>query len=432
MADQPIPEKPSAPATAADAARNVDDADRDGPAQNSAAAPGRLRRRDDAEAQRAATLELFYDLVFVFTITQVSHLLLSNLTWVGAGQAAIVLLAVWWSWNYTTWATNELDPETNPVRLVLIALMLGSLLMAIAVPHAFGERGLLFVAAYLAIQVGRHSFLTFVVAARGSVEREQAGRILAWFLIAGVFWIAGGLAEGGWRAGLWSFALALDYIAPRIFFPLPGRRRLVAGSWRLATGHFTERFGLIVIAAIGETIIQTGATTAGRELDAATAAAFISAFTGSAALWWLYFVSTRDLGERSLGATENRTNRARDIYTYGHVLIVAGIILTAVGDEIVIAHPLEPLGRAELIAVSAGPMLFLLAQFALQLRATRRVGYVRLVAIAACAGPGLFGGALPALLISTALVAVLISVALSDQLAEIRLTRAGGSIRTCE
>lgn len=383
------------------------------------AARGRLRRRGGAETQRAATLELFYDLVFVFTITQVSHLLLSDLTWAGAGRAAIVLLAVWWSWNYTTWATNELDPETNPVRLVLIALMLGSLLMAIAVPHAFEERGLLFAIAYLAIQAGRHSFLTFAAADRGSAEREQAGRILAWFLIAGVFWIAGGLVEGGPRVWLWLVAVALDYIAPRILFPLPGRRRLAASSWRLATGHFTERFGLIVIAAIGETIIQTGATTAARELDAATTMAFISAFVGSAALWWLYFVSTRELGERSLDGHASRTARARDIYTYGHVLIVGGIILTAVGDELVIAHPLAPLAGAELTTVVAGPVLFLLAQFALQLRATRRVGYVRLIAIAVCAAVGVLGSALPALLVSATLVAVLVIVALGDRICPI-------------
>nr|WP_257793739.1 low temperature requirement protein A [Microbacterium sp. JZ31] len=379
---------------------------------------GRLRRRgDDAGAQRAATLELFYDLVFVFAVTQVSHLLLGHLTWAGAGQAAIVLLAVWWSWNYTTWATNELDPETDSVRLLLIALMLGSLLMAIAVPHAFGERGLLFATAYLAIQVGRHTFLTFVAADRGSIEREQAGRILAWFLAAGVFWIAGGLAEGASRAGLWLLALALDYIAPRILFPLPGRPRLPAGSWHLATGHFTERFGLIVIAAIGETIILTGATTAGRELDAATAAAFTSAFAGSAALWWLYFTSTRELGERFLDGEASRTGRARDLYTYGHVLIVAGIILTAVGDELVIAHPLEPLGSAQLTAVISGPLLFLLAQLALHLRATRRVDYARLAAVPTCAAIGLLGGQVPALVVGAALVAMLIAVALSDQVA---------------
>jgi low temperature requirement protein LtrA len=376
---------------------------------------GRLRRRGDAETQRAATLELFYDLVFVFSITQVSHLVLEHLTWEGAGQAAIVLLAVWWSWNYTTWATNELNPETNLVRLLLIALMLGSLLMAIALPHAFGDRGLLFAVAYLAIQVGRHAFLTFVAAGRGSVEREQAGRILVWFLMAGVFWIAGGLADGGSRAWLWLLAVALDYIAPLVLFPLPGRPRLTAGSWRLATSHFAERFGLFVIAALGETIILTGATTAGHELDTGTVAAFISAFAGTAALWWLYFTSTRELSERSLDGEASRTGRARDIYTYGHVLIVAGIILAAVGDELVIAHPLDPLSRAELTAVVAGPVLFLLAQLALQLRATRRVGYSRLAAIPTCAAIGLLGGSLPALLVGAMLVAVLIAVALLDQ-----------------
>nr|WP_196791250.1 low temperature requirement protein A [Motilibacter aurantiacus] len=360
-------------------------------------------------------MELFYDLVFVFAVTQVSHLLLGHLTWAGAGQAAIVLLAVWWSWNYTTWATNELNPETDPVRLLLIALMLGSLLMAIAVPQAFGERGLLFAVAYLAIQVGRHAFLTFVAADRGSVEREQAGRILVWFLLAGVFWIAGGLVEGGPRAGLWLLALALDYTAPRILFPLPGRPRLAAGSWRIATEHFTERFGLVVIAAIGETIILTGATTTGRDLDAGTVAAFISAFVGSAALWWLYFTSTRELSQRSLDGEAGRTGRARDIYTYGHVAIVAGIILVAVGDELVIAHPLDPLGRAQLIVVIAGPVLFLLAQLALHLRATRHLGCTRLVAIPACAALGLLGGSLPALLVEAALVTVLIAVALRDQ-----------------
>ena len=376
---------------------------------------GRLRRRGDAETQRAATLELFYDLVFVFSITQVSHLLLEHLTWAGAGQAAMILLAVWWSWNYTTWATNDLNPETNPVRLLLIALMLGSLLMAIAIPQAFGERGLLFAAAYLAIQVGRHAFLTFATAERRSIEREQAGRILSWFLFAGVFWIAGGLADGGLRAWVWLVALALDYVAPLLLFPLPGRPRLGSGSWRLATGHFVERFGLFVIAALGETIILTGAATAGHELDAGTIAAFVSAFAGTAALWWLYFTSTRELGERSLRGEANRTGRARDIYTYGHVVIVAGVILTAVGDELIIAHPFDPLESAARTVVVAGPVLFLLAQLALQLRVTRRAGYSRPAAIVACMALGLFGGSLPALLVGAAQVVVLIVVALLDE-----------------
>src|SRR5918994_1541688 len=150
-------------------------------------------RREPGVEQHATTLELFYDLVFVFAITQVSHLLLDHLTWAGAGQALIVLLGVWWSWNYTTWVTNELDPESILVRLLMIALMLASLLMAVAIPQAFGEHALLFAGSYVAIQVGRHVFLTFAAAGPRTPERERAGRILTWVVAGGAPWIAGAL-----------------------------------------------------------------------------------------------------------------------------------------------------------------------------------------------------------------------------------------------
>src|ERR671933_1519844 len=165
---------------------------------------GRVRRRGtDGVSQRASALELFYDLVFVFAITQVSHLLLTHLTWAGVLQAAIVLLAVYWSWNYTTWTTNELDTETVPVRLLLLSLMLVSLLMSVAIPQAFEDHALLFAGSYVAIQVGRHAFLTFAAAQPRTIERERAGSILTWFVAAGVLWIAGALADGPARTALW-------------------------------------------------------------------------------------------------------------------------------------------------------------------------------------------------------------------------------------
>jgi len=195
------------------------------------------RHATAGEEQRATTLELFYDLVFVFAITQVSHLLLDHLSWEGVGQSLVVLLAVWWSWNYTTWVTNELDTESIVVRLLLIALMLGSLVMAIAIPEAFGDRALVFAGAYVAIQVGRHGFLTFVAADRGTLERRRAAAILVWFLAAGALWIAGALAEGPARTVLWVAALAVDYGAPLVTFWMPGRARVVArrGRWRPRT-----------------------------------------------------------------------------------------------------------------------------------------------------------------------------------------------------
>ena len=197
----------------------------------------RYQRTHDGHEQKTTTLELFYDLVFVFAITQVSHFLLEHLTWEGAGQAALVLLVVWWSWNYTTWVTNELDPESIVVRMLLIGLMLASFLMAVAIPEAFGDRALLFAGAYVAIQVGRHTFLTFVAAGPGTVERERAGRILIWFVVAGVLWIAGGMAEGPPRTMLWLIALAIDYGGPLCTFWVPGmkRSRSRRGSSRLAT-----------------------------------------------------------------------------------------------------------------------------------------------------------------------------------------------------
>ncbi|MEV5752446.1 low temperature requirement protein A [Actinoallomurus sp. NPDC052308] len=374
-----------------------------------------VRRGAGAEGRRTATPELFYDLVFVFAITQVSHVLLGNLTWAGAGEAMMVLLAVWWSWNYTTWATNELDPDSTTVRVLLIALMLASLLMAIAIPGAFGDEGLLFAGAYVTIQVGRHVFLTFVAAASGTIERERAGRILIWFIAAGVFWIAGGIADGEARVALWFVALALDYGAPLVLFQIPGRPRPAGETWQVAVGHFAERFGLFVIIALGETIVLTGATTAGLDLDATTVTAFGGAFLGTAALWWSYFTSIRELAEHALTEAASRTQVARDVYTYGHVLIIAGIILTAVGDELVIAHSTEELASAQMTAVVSGPATYLLAQATLRLRVTGAVSHRLVAGALACVAIGFFGTPLPALAVGGLLVVVLLAVIMAKE-----------------
>ena len=382
-------------------------------------------RRDSAVPQRATSLELFYDLVFVFAITQVSHLLLAHLTWEGAGQAALVLLVVWWSWNYTTWATNELDPDATLVRLLLIALMLASLLMAIAIPEAFGERGLLFAVAYVVIQIGRHTFLTFAAAAPGTVERARAASILVWFLAAGVLWIAGGIAEGPARTVLWLVALALDYAGPLVTFRVPGRPRLAPEAWEIGTEHFSERFQLFIIIALGETIVITGATTSELELTNATVAAFAVAFLTTAALWWLYFNLVAAISERRLAQAEARVLLARDAYTYLHVVLVAGILLNAVGDELVIAHPTEELSGAELAATVGGPALYLLAHVLLRLRMSGTLATRRLLGAAACVVIGLVGSALSALVVAALLLAVLVAVIVGDQLAGVHRRQRG-------
>ncbi len=372
-----------------------------------------LRRAEGTE-QRTTSLELFYDLVFVFAVTQVSHLLLGHLTWQGAGRAAFVLLVVWWSWNYTTWVTNELDPDSVLVRLLLIGLMLASLLMAIAIPDAFGDKSLLFAGSYVAIQVGRHTFLTFIAAEPGTIERRRAGRILTWFCAAGVLWIAGALADGGLRTALWLCALALDYGAPAVTFWIPGVPRLGLDTWHVGTEHFAERFQLFIIIALGESIVITGATTADLPLTAGRVAALAVAFLGSAALWWLYFNLAAAITTRRLGEAEHRTQLARDAYTYLHVVIVAGILLTAVGDELVIALPGAELSGAKLAVVVSGPALYLLAHVALRLRMDGRLSPRRLAGALVCLALAAVGSFAAALVVAALLLGVLVAVIAGD------------------
>jgi low temperature requirement protein LtrA len=383
----------------------------------------RFQRREDARGVTA--LELFYDLVFVFAVTQVSHLLLAHLDWKGAGQATLVLLVVWWSWNYTTWVTNELDPDAIAVRLLLIGLMLASLMMAVAIPEAFRTRGLLFAGAYVVIQIGRHTFLTFASARAGTIERTRAGEILTWFAAAAVFWLAGGIAHGAARTILWLIALAIDYAGPLFVYRVPGRPRLDHVAWQVDSAHFTERFELFVIIALGESIVITGATATGLHLDVARLTAFGLAFLATAAMWWLYFDYVARIAERRLELAERRTLLARDAYTYLHVVMVAGVIVAAVGDELVIAHPTETLGTAAVVAVVAGPAIYLLAHAAFRLRMAGTVSVKRLAGAAACALAGAIGGFVPGWVLQALTVAILAAVIAAERIASRRRAARG-------
>jgi low temperature requirement protein LtrA len=378
------------------------------------------RPRDTGEEQRATTLELFFDLVFVFAITQISHLLHAHLTWSGAGQSALVLLVVWWAWNYTTWVTNELDPESVVVRLVLMAITLASLLMAVAIPQAFGARAALFAGSYVAIQVGRHLFLAFGAAEAGTRERARAVRVLIWFLAAAPLWIAGAIAHGPARTALWLAALLIDYSGPIALYWLPGRDRASSRAWEVETSHFAERFQLFVIIALGESIVATGATTSALHLDAARVTAFVLAFVGAAAMWWLYFDYAVRIAQRRLELSEDRTRMARDAYTYLHVLLIAGVIVAAVGDEIAITTPTARLGAAQLAAVVAGPALYLFAQSLFRLRMAGSMSWRRTAGALACVAAGAIGAATPALVPAALAVGALVAVIAAEQVAGAR------------
>jgi low temperature requirement protein LtrA len=316
-----------------------------------------LRDRGAAEAPAVTTIELFFDLVYVFAVTQLSHHLVEHLSARGALETLVLFLAVWWAWNYTAWATNWIDPDRSPVRLLLIVLMLISLIMSAAIPQAFAGRALAFAAAYVAIQVTRSAF---VVAAFG---RTRMGRnyaqLLAWSAIAGVAWVAGAALSGDARVAAWIVALALDYGAPMHGFALPGAGATDLRDWTLRGGHLAERNQLVVLIALGESILADGASFSGLAWSARAVAAFTLGFTATVSLWWMYFVGTAEAGARAIAASADPARIGRAAYAYGHGIMVGGVIVVAVGVELTIAHPSGHGSWGVALAVLGGPALYL-------------------------------------------------------------------------
>ncbi len=353
-------------------------------------------RRKPGEKQRATNLELFFDLVYVFAVTQLSHFLLTHLDAGGVLRTALLLLVVWWAWIYTTWMANWFDPDSTEVRLVLLGVMLASLGMAIAIPEAFGDRALLFAGSYVALQTVRNAFVVWATD-RDDAAHEQYRRILGWGLLAAIPWLAGALAPNEWRIPIWILAVAIDYLAPAFAYWTPRLGRADMSTLNIDGGHFSERFQLFIIIALGESIVVTGATASDLSLDPVIGVAIAVAFTGSAALWWLYFDYVAAVSTRRLIDIDETARMGRDAYTYVHILIIAGIIVAAVGDEIVIAHPREVLHGLELGVVIGGPVLYLLGHVAFRwimagsLTRTRSGGLVAiaLLTVLGLVAPGL-------------------------------------------
>lgn len=306
-----------------------------------------------------SNLELFFDLVFVFAITQLSHYLLIHLDWIGALQTAVLFFAVWWAWVYTTWATNWIDPDRAPNRFLIGAVMLASLVMAAALPMAFGSGGATFVGAYLTVQIGRTAYTSFALGEWKKGNNFNLLRATLWFVVAAIPWIAGVLsADPALRIAWWTGALAIEYAGPLALFRFPWLGRSRPQDWEISGSHMAERCGLFIIIALGEGLIITGATYAAAEPAAGVNAAFLNAFLGSFAMWWIYF----DVGAaRGAWHIEHHSAPgliARQAFTYWHIPIVAGIVVLAVVDEMALAHPFEPSEPEFVLLVAAGIGLF--------------------------------------------------------------------------
>jgi low temperature requirement protein LtrA len=373
-----------------------------------------LRRQQGG--QRVTFVELFFDLVYVLAVTQLSHLLLEHLGVHGAAQTALLLMAVWTAWIYNAWFTNWFDPDRRVVRLVLLGVMLASLLMSASLPEAFGERGLVFAAAYVTMQVGR---TVFVIAALGEDPglRRNFQRILSWLVASGLLWLAGGLAQGRSREALWLAAVVADFTAPACGFYTPGLGRSRTTDWTITGGHMAERCQLFVIIALGESLLVTGTTFGELPLSAVTVAALVVAFAGSVALWWVYFDrSAEDAGE-VIARSADPGRLGRSAYTYCHIPMVAGIIVAAVGDELMLAHPDGHAGAATAATVLGGPALFLAGHGAFKRMVFGRVSVPRLLAVLALGGLWPLSPVLSPLLLAAAATLVVAAVAAADAMA---------------
>jgi low temperature requirement protein LtrA len=319
-----------------------------------------LRERQADEHARVTFVELFFDLVFVFAVTQISHSLIEHMTLEGLVHAVLLLMAVWWVWIFTSWVTNWVDPKRTPVRLMLFVLMLAGLVLSTSIPKAFQEKGLAFAGAYVFMQIGRCLFMLWALRGVHPGNYRNFLRITSWLALAGVFWIAGGLAEGEWRLGLWLIAVAIEYVSPSVGFWTPGLGRSSSTEWDVEGAHMAERCGLFIIIALGESILVTGARFGNLPWNATTVAAFAVAFAGSVAMWWIYFNIGAERASRHITASANPGRVARFAYTYLHLPLVAGIILAAVSDELVLAHPTGPTDAKTAAVLLAAPTLYLL------------------------------------------------------------------------
>lgn len=309
---------------------------------------------------RVANVELFFDLVYVFAITQLSHYLLEHLSWPGVLQTATLWFAVWLGWQYTAWVTNWFNPEHLVIRTMLMVLMALALLVSAALPDAFGERGLLFACSFAAIQVGRTLFVLYSLGP-GHALTPNFLRMLCWLLVSAALWIAGGVNEGSSRLVLWLLAVGCEYLSPMAGFPVPGLGRSQTSDWTIDGGHLAERCQLFVIIALGESVLATGASFGhAAHPGLAVWIAFLVSFIGCVAMWWMYFDTSSGDAAHVIEHSDD-PGRLGAYFHYVHVVLIAGVIVCAVADDLVVAHPLEPVKAGYAAIVVAGPLVYLLA-----------------------------------------------------------------------
>ena len=323
------------------------------------------------QTERVSPLELFFDLVFVLAITQCTALMAENPSWEGVAQGLLVLALLWWAWVGYAWLTSSVDPDDGAIRAVIFGAMIALLIVSICVPAAFGSLALEFALAYGLVRIAHIG--VFAIASADDPKFRSSTIGLGIGTAIGIsLLVAGALLGDGWQAALWSLALVLDVGEPYLFG---------SEGWKLAPEHFAERHGLIVIIALGESIVAIGVG-AEVSLDAGIAAAAAAGILLTCAMWWTYFDVVAIVAGRRLAAAEAgrvRNEMARDSYSYLHFVMVAGIVLVALGLKKTIGHVDDPLKLVPAAALLGGVGLYLLGHVAFRYRHTRTINRHRLL-----------------------------------------------------
>jgi low temperature requirement protein LtrA len=355
------------------------------------------------EDERVTPLELFFDLVFVLALTQCTALMADDPTWEGMAKGMLVLGIMWWAWVGYAWLTSVLDPEEGMVRLVMFGAMAALLVVSLCVPEAFDESGLLFAGAYALVRIAHLAL--FMVASRDDpvLRRAVLTGLVGSTLVSSGLLVAASFTDGALQGGLWALALALDMSGP-LFFGSQG--------WKLVPGHFAERHGLILIIALGESIVAIGVgAEAGVTLGVVVAASVGIAV--AAAQWWLYFDVVARVAEIRLTRAapgRERNTMARDSYSYLHLPMVAGIVLVALGMKKTLEHVEDPLKAVPAVALLGGTALYLLAHVAFRWRNIHTLNRQRLVTAGLVVALIPAGLELPALATVAILAAVLVAL----------------------
>ncbi|MFC6016009.1 low temperature requirement protein A [Plantactinospora solaniradicis] len=372
---------------------------------------------DSTSRGRATYLELFLDLVYVFALTRLSQRLTDDYTvsrrtlLSELGQTLLVLLALWQVWLLTAWMTSRFDPRRVEIQLLVIGSMFGAMIMAVSLPQAFGERGVIFASTFVAIQIGRSLILVLLL--RGHSRQPASTRILFWAAVSSIGWIAGALNGGAGRGIFWTAALILEFLGPALRWPTPGLGRTGHTEWRIGAPHLAERYQQVLLIALGEAILVSGFVLSAVGFAVERTATFVATFVTTVLFWRIYFYQARHPLASAFDSSRDQLRLSRSA-GYTHLVMVCGIVSTAVGYGLLIADPYPPHDLTWISIIFGGPAIYLAGRAWCEYEMSRQIPVTRWYGLLALALLTPVAAVLPLLAAPFLATAVLAGIVVAD------------------